>query len=117
LDVWTSGVELALAEFSKLDHLPQRLLLCGGGSSLEMLMNSLQGDSWYRDLPFTKKPVVQHVKPGDVVGITDATGDVSDHTFITAMGLLRVGMDTLNSGAAGMQAGSIKDKINKVLRV
>ncbi|MBI1952317.1 ethanolamine ammonia-lyase reactivating factor EutA, partial [Candidatus Saccharibacteria bacterium] len=36
LNVWISGVELALAEFSKLDHLPNHLLLCGGGSSLEM---------------------------------------------------------------------------------
>jgi cell division protein FtsA len=117
LNVWTSGVELALAEFNKLDHLPNRLLLCGGGSSLEMLVKSLQNDQWYKGLPFAKKPIVQHVKPSDVVGITDTTGDVSDHTFITAMGLLRVGMDTLNSGAADMQAGSIKDKINKVLRV
>jgi cell division protein FtsA len=117
LNVWTSGVELALAEFNKLDHLPNRLLLCGGGSSLEMLVKSLQNDQWYKGLPFAKKPIVQHVKSSDVVGITDTTGDVSDHTFITAMGLLRVGMDTLNSGAADMQAGSIKDKINKVLRV
>ncbi|HET8669223.1 MAG TPA: cell division FtsA domain-containing protein, partial [Candidatus Saccharimonadales bacterium] len=30
LDVWISGVELALSEFDKLDHLPHRLFLCGG---------------------------------------------------------------------------------------
>jgi cell division protein FtsA len=117
LNVWTSGVELALAEFTKLDHLPHRLLLCGGGSSLEMLMDSLEKGSWYRDLPFTKKPIVKHVSPDDVIGITDTTGDVNDHTFITAMGLLRVGMDTLNTGAADVQGASIKDRINKVLLV
>lgn len=117
LNVWTSGVELALAEFNKLDHLPHRLLLCGGGSSLQMLMDNLQDGDWYKGLPFTKKPLVQHVKPDDVIGITDTTGDVNDHTFITAMGLLRVGMDTLNSGAASVQGSSIKDRINKVLRV
>jgi cell division protein FtsA len=115
LNVWISGVELALAEFNKLDHLPHRLLLCGGGSSLEMLMNRLESGEWYKNLPFTKKPIVQHIQPEEVVGITDATGDVSDHTYITAMGLLRVGMDTVNSGAA-TQKTSVKDKLNKVLR-
>jgi hypothetical protein len=82
-----------------------------------MLMDSLEKGSWYRDLPFTKKPIVKHVSPDDVIGITDTTGDVNDHTFITAMGLLRVGMDTLNTGAADVQGASIKDRINKVLRV
>jgi cell division protein FtsA len=116
LNVWTSGVELALAEFDKLDHLPHRVLLCGGGSSLDKLMEQLENGEWYKTLPFTKRPVVQHIQPDEVVGITDATGDVNDHTLITAMGLLRVGMDTINSGGADEKA-SIKDKVNKVLRV
>jgi cell division protein FtsA len=116
LNVWVSGVELALAEFNKLDNLPHRILLCGGGSSLDMLTEELEKGEWHKQLPFTKKPVVHHIQPDEVVGITDTTGDVSDHTFITAMGLLRVGMDTINSGAA--EGGtSIKDKLNKVLRV
>lgn len=116
LNVWTAGVELALAEFTKLDNLPHRVLVCGGGSSLDMVMDELEKGDWYKNLPFTKKPQVQHIQPGEVVGITDTTGDVTDHTFITAMGLLRVGMDTINSGAAAEQT-SIKNRINKVLRV
>ena len=32
--------------------------------------------------------------PGSAKGITDTTDKVSDHTFITALGLLRVGQDT-----------------------
>lgn len=115
LKVWNSGVELALAEFDKLDHLPNRLLLCGGGSSLEMLMKRLSETDWYKGLPFTKKPTVHHILPEDVVGISDTTGDVNDHTYITAMGLLRVGMDTINSGSAPEDA-SIKGRLNKVLR-
>lgn len=115
LKVWLSGVELALAEFNKLDHLPHRLLLCGGGSSLEMLMKRLEEGDWYKNLPFSKRPIVQHIQPEEVIGITDATGDVSDHTYITAMGLLRVGMDTYNSGAATAKT-SVKDKLNRVLR-
>jgi cell division protein FtsA len=123
-DVWISGVELALAEFDKLDHLPNKLLLCGGGSSLDVLVETLNGTDWYGELPFTRKPVVQHIQPEQVVGITDTTGDVTDHTFITAMGLLRVGLDTLqqqddsgSSTPAAPSTGSFKDKLDRMLRV
>jgi cell division protein FtsA len=116
LGVWINGVDLALAEFNKLDNLPHRILLCGGGSSLDMLTEKLEKTDWHKNLPFTKKPVIHHIQPDEVVGITDTTGDVSDHTLITAMGLLRVGMDTISSGATESDR-SIKDKLNKVLRV
>jgi cell division protein FtsA len=114
-DVWIGGIELALSEFTKLDHLPHRLFLCGGGSSLDLLMDRLEKTEWYKALPFTRKPTVHHIQPTQVADIVDKTGDVTDHTFITAMGLLRVGMDTLqfSSGASG----SIKDKIDKMLSV
>jgi cell division protein FtsA len=116
LGVWVNGVDLALAEFNKLDNLPHRILLCGGGSSLDMLTEELEKANWHKNLPFTKKPVIHHIQPDEVVGITDTTGDVSDHTLITAMGLLRVGMDTISSGATQSDR-SMKDKLNKVLRV
>jgi len=115
LDVWINGVELALSEFTKLDHLPHKLLLCGGGSSLDMLMDRLHQADWYSKLPFTRKPVVQHIHPEQVVGITDETGDVNDHTFITAMGLLRVGLDTVQYNGTG--GNSVKEKIDRILHV
>lgn len=116
LDVWTSGVELALGEFTKLDHLPHELLLCGGGSSLDMMVTRLIKSDWYTSLPFTRKPIIKHIKPEQVVGIIDKTGDIKDHTFITAMGLLRVGHDTL-AQQNGQPAGNIKEKIDRMLRV
>ena len=115
LDVWMSGVELALGEFEKLDHLPHQLLLCGGGSSLDLLLDRLNESNWYTKLPFTRKPVIQHIQPDEVVGIVDKTGDVADHTFITAMGLLRVGLDTLQF-ASDSGSGSIREKIDRILR-
>jgi cell division protein FtsA len=117
LDVWMSGVELALGEFDKLDNLPHKLLLCGGGSSLDLLMERLESTPWYSSLPFTRKPSVQHIHPDQVVGIIDKTGNVTDHTFITAMGLLRVGLDTLQFSVAPDKAGSLREKIDKALRV
>lgn len=116
LDVWMSGVELALSEFDQLDHLPQKLFLCGGGSSLEMLMHELNSTDWYRGLPFTKKPKVQHIQPDQVVGIIDKTDKVTDHTFITAMGLLRVGLDTLQQ-ELNAPTGSIRERIDRILKV
>ncbi len=116
LDVWVSGVELALGEFTQLDHLPRKLLLCGGGSSLDLLVDELESSDWYKELPFTRKPVVQHIQPEQVVGIVDKTGAVTDHTFITAMGLLRVGLDTLQQDETA-SGGSFRRKIDKLLRV
>jgi cell division protein FtsA len=115
LAVWTSGVELALEEFKRLDHLPHRVLLCGGGASLEMLTDTLAKGQWYENLPFTKKPQVQLIRPNQVVGITDKTGVIDDHTFITAMGLLRVGIDTLLQYEA--PTNSVRDRLNKILKI
>lgn len=117
LNVWINGVELALSEFPKLDHLPHRVLLCGGGSSLEMLTERLEKSEWHKSLPFTRKPIIQHIKPSEVVGITDATGSINDHTYITAMGLLRVGLDTLGSAVAESSETGLRSKLNRVLRV
>jgi cell division protein FtsA len=114
LEVWVAGVELALSEFDSVDHLPNRILLCGGGASLEKLVEALGKAEWHKDLPFTKKPTVHYIQPSDVIGITDATGVVNDHTFITAMGLLRVGYDTLVGSGDG---DSIKEKLNRILRI
>jgi cell division protein FtsA len=114
LDVWLAGVELALSEFDSVDHLPNRILLCGGGASLTKLVDALATDDWYKELPFTKRPTVHHITPGEVIGITDTTGIANDHTFITAMGLLRVGYDTMMGSS---DADTIKDKLNRILRI
>ena len=114
LEVWLSGVELALSEFDSVDHLPNRILLCGGGSSLKRLVEALGTQAWWKELPFTKKPVVQLIKPSDVVGITDTTSDAGDHTFITAMGLLRVGYDTIISSH---DANNLIEKFNRLLKI
>lgn len=114
LNVWIAGVELALDDFESVDHLPNRILLCGGGASLTKLVDALSKREWYKELPFTKRPTVQHIAPSEVAGISDATGDVKDHTFITAMGLLRVGYDTI---VGSSDADTIKDKLNRILRI
>ncbi len=117
LNVWLGGVELALESFPVDDHLPHRMLLCGGGSSLEMLMDQLEQSHWYKQLPFAKKPSVQHISPDQVVGIVDRTGKVNDHTYITAMGLLRVGLDTMFTQDQSRTQAGLKERINRILSV
>lgn len=114
LEVWITGVELALSEFTSADHLPNRILLCGGGASLNKLVKELENKDWHKDLPFTKKPTIQHIKPKEVAGITDTTGKIDDHTFITAMGLLRVGYDTIIGNS---DSDTIKEKLDRILRI
>src|SRR5688572_7122819 len=114
LEVWLNGVELALSEFDAIDHLPNRIFLCGGGASLEKLMKALEEREWYKGLPFTRKPTVQRIQPSDVAGIIDETSQVNDHTFITAMGLLRVGYDTI---VGSSRADTLRDKFNRILSV
>ncbi len=115
IDVWLSGVELALSEFDRVDHLPHKILLCGGGSSLKLLYEALEQRDWYHDLPFTQKPSIQHISPSQVDKIVDSTGKIKDHTFITAMGLLRVGYDTMADDET--EDTPVIEKLNKMLKI
>ncbi len=115
LSVWLDGVELALSEFTNVDHLPHRILLCGGGVSLQPLVRALKEEKWYKDLPMTRKPTIELIDPDQVADVADSTGRVTDHTLITALGLLRVGYDTI-LGSEG-RTNRLKEKFNKILSV
>lgn len=115
-DVWVAGVELALSEFTDIDNIPHRILLCGGGSSLANLQHALNETNWYADVPFTRKPTIDFISPEQVVGIRDASTTPLDHTYVTAMGLLRVGMDTLDQNDDSTTS-SIREKFDKILRI
>lgn len=115
-DIWVSGVELALSEFGGMDNIPHHILLCGGGASLENLQHALNETNWYHDVAFARKPTIDFIKPENVVGIKDSTGKVNDHTYVTAMGLLRVGLDTLDLTNSNSKSG-IKGKFDKLLKI
>jgi cell division protein FtsA len=114
LDVWVSGVQLALDEFKQLEHLPNRVLLCGGGASLSQIVSTLTERDWYKNLAFTKKPRVQYIAPSQVVGIVDKTSIISDHTYITAMGLVRVGIDSV---VDVNEESSWRERIDRLLSI
>jgi len=92
-EVWASGVELALTEFSSVDLLPSRILLCGGGSGLPDIGKVLQRESWRKELPFARAPQLRFIKPHDVSSIIDKTGLLVDQQDITPMGLANIAID------------------------
>jgi cell division protein FtsA len=57
-EVWLSGVEMALEEFSNVDLLPSKILLCGGGSLLPDIKEYLEKRSWVKRLPFARQPKI-----------------------------------------------------------
>ncbi|MBR3176999.1 pilus assembly protein PilM [Candidatus Saccharibacteria bacterium] len=113
LEVWQSGVELAIEEFDQLETLPGQILLCGGGAGLSEIPELLATGDWYQDLPFARRPIVSIIEPDMIEGIENVTDRELDHTFVTAMGLLRVGMDTL---VGVPENGSLKAKLSKLLK-
>lgn len=113
LEVWISGVQLALEDFDLLEVLPNKILLCGGGAGLVPLQELLATADWYEDLPFSRRPVVHLVDSSDLPGIVNRSTAELDHSFVTAVGLLRVALDTL---AGAPDEGGIRAKLTKVLQ-
>lgn len=113
LEVWQSGVELAIEEFDQVETLPGQVLLCGGGAGLAEIQDVLATGDWYKDLPFARRPLVNLIDPDTIEGIENDTDRELDHTFITAMGLLRVGMDTL---VGVPENSSFRAKLSKLLK-
>jgi len=106
--VWISGVQLALEEFSSVDLLPSKILLCGGGSMLPDIKKALENSEWTLDLPFARKPKVGFIRPRDVANVLDETESLSDPQDITPMALANMAIDL--AGQPSVISGTV-DKI------
>ncbi len=113
LAVWLSGVEITLEEFNLSDMLPNKILLCGGGAGLTELQDVLATTDWFKSLPFARRPIVHLVESADIPGINNLTQVNLDHSYVTALGLLRVALDTL---AGSPEESGLKAKLAKILQ-
>ena len=130
LSVWLTGVQVALEEFDQSGSLPRNILLCGGGAGLSLLQETLALSDWYKALPFSRRPVIHLIDIAELPDLiikenqnssssksstleTPKASALLDHSFATALGLLRVGTDTL---ASAPEENPIKAKINKILQ-
>lgn len=114
INVWLTGVEVALEEFGNLGSLPRNVLLCGGGASLSMLQENLAISDWYKNLPFSRRPIIHLIDVAELPDLIIKNDEkLLDHSFATALGLLRVGVDTL---AGAPEENKLRAKISKLLQ-
>lgn len=118
ISVWLTGVEVALEEFEMMNSLPRKVLLCGGGASLSPLQETLAISDWYKGLPFSRRPVIHLIDVNDLPNLDLSKLNVEgtsllDHSFATALGLLRVGVDTL---ASAPEENKLRARISKLLQ-
>ena len=111
--VWLSGVELTLEEFSQVELLPSRILLCGGGALLPEIQKILEEANWSPNLPFARKPSVHFIKPADVENIIDKTEELKNPWDITPMSLANLGVDLVGEEKI---TDSILNRIVKSMR-
>lgn len=115
IEIWLSGVELALDEFSQSERftdnkvMPPRIYLCGGGSLLPEVKRALSTPNWYRSLPFPRKPDVIFLKPESVINMSDETGKLKSTQDVTPMALGTLALELVGSP-------TVKDKVaNRVI--
>ncbi len=114
LSVWFTGVEVALEDFDSIGTLPRNVMLCGGGAGLSLLQEKLATSDWYEGLPFSRRPIINLL---DINGLPNlilgSHAKELDHSFATALGLLRVGTDTLEGAP---EEKGLKAKFAKLLQ-
>jgi len=107
-EVWLSGVELALEEFTNVELLPSRILLCGGGSLLPEISTFLEKKSWIKNLPFAKAPKIDFIKPSHITSVIDETGKLIGAQDVTPMALANLAIDLAGDEDV---VGGLLDKI------
>lgn len=112
LSVWLTGVEIAIEEFGDTS-LPRNVMLCGGGASLSLLQETLAVSDWYEALPFPRRPVIHLVDIAELPNFKIEDEASLDHSFATALGLIRVGVDTL---ASAPEENKLRARIAKILQ-
>ncbi len=92
-EVWISGVALTLAELEKIDMLPAKIYLCGGGSLLPEIKEVLEDREWIQKLPFPKKPSVSFLEPKMVTNMIDDTRQLRTPIDVPTLALANIGLE------------------------
>lgn len=85
LDAWVGEVEGTLRRLCGPASLPHRFCLCGGGSSLPGIVNTLRSYPWMERLDFSRHPEVQLMQPWEIATVLDRTGRLADQQDISPM--------------------------------
>lgn len=72
IPLWSSTIAIELEEFiDVVTGFPNKMYLCGGGSLLPEIKESLIEYPWKKELPFNRSPHVAYLTPADLYGIID----------------------------------------------
>ena len=108
--VWFSGVELTLSDFSNIELLPSKIYLCGGGSKLPEITEILKRAHWSKDLPFARRPKAQLLAPQEIPRVKDSTGELNDISDVTPMALANLAIELVGSESV------VDDLLSKTMR-
>ncbi|HBI16737.1 MAG: cell division protein (septum formation) [Candidatus Moranbacteria bacterium GW2011_GWF2_34_56] len=110
--IWLDGIELALSEFSQSDLLPNKILMCGGGSGLPGIKKALLSQEWLSKLAFANPPKISFLQPKDAAHVIDETGELTSTQDVTPMGLAGLVLEL--SQEEKVLAGILKRAMNRV---
>ncbi len=95
-EIWLSGVELALKEFTNTKVLPSKMYLTGGSAPLPELRRVLMTKKWSESLPFAKKPYPLLIKPEELWGVQDETGNEWQPQDIPPLSLTKLTLNLIS---------------------
>jgi hypothetical protein len=67
--------------------------LCGGGTHLGEIKETLNETKWYKKLHFARTPQASYMKPSDIGNVIDETKKIKDQQDITPMSLVNIGIE------------------------
>lgn len=104
LEIWQDAILLGLKELISENALPPRIVLCGGGSGLPGIIDTLTDNKVVESGLFSIKPDVKLLNPEDVYGIADpkeflgAIQDVTPKSIAFQAALIERGTSTILGG-------------------
>ena len=78
-----------------------------------LLQEQLAMSDWYTSLAFARRPVIHLLEVAELPNLIIKDGIELDYSFATALGLMRVGTDTL---AGAPKENRLKARLDKILQ-
>jgi len=93
IQIWLTGVEIALEEFQDVQEYPPTIYLCGGGALLPEIQEGLMTYPWLQTLNFKKFPKINFVFPNSVKDVIDRTRSATEPMDVTPLALARMSLE------------------------
>lgn len=114
ISIWLEALQLTLQEFTHIDVLPSKILLCGGGALLPLIKKSLEQQNWHQGLHFARSPKISYIHPKDVINIIDETNMIKNIQDVTPMALANLALSL--SGEENLLSKMLKKALRLVER-